>query len=353
MIDGRYRVLADNLSPETTTYVARNMPTNTPLHFLVQRFDDGMWSSDSVSNTTTAYIPSTIVPLPGPNSISTESGEKSIDVSFSYINSLKYMEAYVEQYAVSLYVNGTYQVISSSIPANQKSFVITGLNSNWSYYILVQARIGGRWSSDDLSQVKPASTRPNPMIPTSPIFLLTNHPTRSSALLLQWNKNTGAARYAVSILQANGSYRVIDANISPNQTSYTISGLNNWQEYHVLLQAQMDGRWSDDSHYLLRAATPKPVIVPAPPFIIKSYGDYGITIQIQDNGQEYERYAVAMYANGRYQLLTANLKSNNLTVVNVFKDVEYVFLVQWYHRQLQRWSSDMPQNRRVFTLNPK
>lgn len=352
LIDGSYRVIDSNISPETTSYLVKNLPLGKTCHILVQAYADGAWSSDAAGNTVPVFIPNFgVVPSPTWSSIS--STANTISVNVGYVNPEPYsMNLIVEKYAVSLRENGAYRVIDSNIPRHRMPYTITGLKPDTLYAVLVQAHVAGKWSSDNPLNVLYIKTKPSPQAPTPPTFRVATNYRLGNSLYINWNEVKGAARYAVSILEDNGSYRVINADISASQSSYIITGLTNWKQYWVLMQAQVDGRWSSDSISVTRSGMPKPVQLPAPDWDMSTPIFGTVKISIYTDPLQYSHYAIAIYEDGRYRVLTSNFKGKELTIYGLAVGNQYTFLVQGYHKDLKMWTSDQPQYRQSIRTTP-
>ena len=140
------------------------------------------------------------------------------------------------KYAVSIYKGtGTnYNTLTTSITGT--SYTATGLTNGTTYQFLVQAYVGGKWSTfttADHVSATPNDTKPADIKAT----------TASGKVTLNWNAVENATKYAVSIYKGTGTnYTILSKTITG--TSYTATGLTNGTTYQFLVQAYIGGKWS-------------------------------------------------------------------------------------------------------------
>ncbi len=146
---------------------------------------------------------------------------------------------------------------------------------------------------------------------------------------LSWNAVEGAKKYAVAIYE-NGKYTVLDDSLTG--TTYTAKNLTNGKEYKFLVQSYT-GKWSSSSTKYLVSATPKNDSVI--PEVTATAGDGQVTLT-WNAVESAKKYAVAIYENGKYTVLSDTLTGTTYTAKNLTNGTEYKFLVQSY---TSKWSS--------------
>ena len=138
------------------------------------------------------------------------------------------------KYAIAEYIDGKYK--NYSVDWKDTTYTISGLANGYQHTFLVQANINGRWSAFSSSNYVTATPQ-GTMKPTAQIVS-----TTFDSVSLEWNAVPGATKYAIAIQQADGSFKNYDVNY--RGTSYTIDGLESETNYKILVQANINGRWS-------------------------------------------------------------------------------------------------------------
>ena len=155
-------------------------------------------------------------------------------------------------YAVAEYVNGKYAILTSTLPSDTTSYTVSNLGNGYEHQFLVQAKVGGYWSSDNtsllVSGTPQGTTKPGNIQATG---------TKNS-IELSWDAVPGATKYAVSTKNADGTYNIRTTSVT--DTFYTLTGLTNGVEYPILVQAYVCGHWNtytdDDLVYAMPTGNP-------------------------------------------------------------------------------------------------
>ena len=312
--DGKYSIYTTEC--KDTTYKISSLPIGEKCTFLVQAYVDGRWTSDAASERVDIRI------IPNPKPKATPSGDGEITLSWDAVPG-------ASNYAVAKYENGKYTILTSSLSSDTTSYTVSNLGNGYEHKFLVQARVGGYWSSDNttllVSGTPQGTTKPGNIQVVE---------TRG-AVSLSWDAVPGATKYAVSTRNADGTYNIRTTSVSG--TSYTLSGLTNGVEYPILVQAYVCGHWNAYTDSDLVYATPQDPASPKPK--ATPSGDGEITLS-WDAVPGASNYAVAKYENGKYTILTSSLSSDttSYTVSNLGNGYEHKFLVQ--ARVGGYWSSD-------------
>ena len=209
------------------------------------------------------------------------------------------------------------------------SYTVSDLANGVEHAFLVQARVGGRWSSfssADLVRAAPSGT----VRPGAPGV----DPLDSSAEL-SWGAVPGAESYAVATRTGGGAW--VTHTYGCRGTSYTVRGLDNGRSYEFLVQARVGGRWSSFSESDIARAIPTDGISPDPE--VTPSGD-GVLTLTWDSIPGATSYAIAEWKNGKYYTYSLDCLSTSYTVENLSNGRDHYFLVQAYVNG--RWSSSSP-----------
>ncbi len=137
-----------------------------------------------------------------------------------------------EAYAVAEYVGGRY--VTYTLDCRDTTYTVSDLANGYEHSFLVQAKVGGRWSSfgpANLVKATPEGAM-RPSVSAEPA---------DRSVALTWDPVPGAERYAVAVREGSG-WRTFTYDC--RGTSYTATGLSNGTEYEFLVQALCMGRWS-------------------------------------------------------------------------------------------------------------
>ncbi|SEL29433.1 fibronectin type III domain-containing protein [Ruminococcus albus] len=117
------------------------------------------------------------------------------------------------------------------------------------------------------------------------------------AVKLQWTDINGAEKYGVAGF-INGKWRMIDEG---EGTSYVLKGLLAGKEYKVCVATKLNGEWFTDPSNAI-VVTPKLKTVNDNPAVTYVKGNNAVKLS-WDAVDGAEKYAVAGYVNGRWQIL--------------------------------------------------
>ena len=143
-----------------------------------------------------------------------------------------------ERYAVAeVMPGGSYRNLDLGVSGT--SYLASGLANGVEHRFLVQALVGGRWSSFGEGQycaVTPlGAVRPAPAAAAG-----------DGRVSLSWAPVSGAERYAVAWRPA-GSQSWTTSTYDCAGTSWEVAGLSNGRAYEFVVQARSWGRWTDFS----------------------------------------------------------------------------------------------------------
>ena len=232
--DGKYSIYATEC--KDTFYTISNLTIGENCEFLVQSYVNGKWSTDSASARTEIRI------IPTPEVTTELSGDGQVTLSWAAVPG-------ATNYAVAEYVDGKYTILTSTLSSDTTSYTVSNLGNGYEHQFLVQAKVGGYWSSDNTSLLVSAT----PQGTTKPSNIQATG-TKNS-IELSWGAVPGATKYAVSTKNADGTYNIRTTSVTG--TSCTLTGLTNGVEYPVLVQAYVCGHWSAYTDSDLVYATPQ------------------------------------------------------------------------------------------------
>ena len=222
------------------------------------------------------------------------------------------------KYAIAEYVDGSYKNFDTNFKGT--TYTISNLANEYQHTFLVQAYINGKWSAFSAANYVKATPH-GTVKPTAKVTA-----TSSSSVTLNWNSVPGASRYAVAIKTGNDSYR--NYTTTYTGTSYTISGLSESTSYEILVQANINGRWSAFSNAdLVKTTTDRDKTRPAAS--VASTGDGTVTLK-WDAVEGAAKYAIAEYVDGSYKNFDTNFKGTTYTISNLANEYQHTFLVQAY-----------------------
>lgn len=202
-----------------TSYTVTGLENGEDYQFLVQAYVDGHWTYFSNRD----IFSCTLIPMPEARVEST--GDGTVTLSWGAVDG-------AEAYAVAEYVGGRY--VTYTLDCRDTTYTVSDLANGYEHSFLVQAKVGGRWSSfgpANLVKATPEGAM-RPSVSAEPA---------DRSVALTWDPVPGAERYAVAVREGSG-WRTFTYDC--RGTSYTATGLSNGAEYEFLVQALCMGRWS-------------------------------------------------------------------------------------------------------------
>ena len=180
---------------------------------------------------------------------------------------------------------------------------------------MVQAYVDGKWSSyteEDLVKAIPVDLRaPKPYVKS----------TGNGTVTLAWDPIEGATDYAIAEY-IDGSYKTY--TLTCKDTVYTISDLANGYEHAFLVQAKVNGKWSEYGPVNHVMAVPHGEVSPSP----KAKAGNRSAIISWDKVPGATKYAVAIKTSSGYSTYTLNCTGTSYTIPNLRSGVTYQVLVQ-------------------------
>ena len=289
-----------------TSYTVSDLANGVEHAFLVQARVGGRWSSFSSADLVRA-TPSGIV---RPGAPGVDPLDSSAELSWGAVPG-------AESYAVATRTGGGAWV-THTYDCRGTSYTVRGLDNGRSYEFLVQARVGGRWSSFSESDI----TRAIPADGISPDPEVT--PSGDGVLTLTWDSIPGATSYAIAEWK-NGKYYTYSLDCL--STSYTVENLSNGRDHYFLVQAYVNGRWSSSSPALRVVGRP---VGTTKPMVSVSAG-YQSAYLSWNAVPGASRYAIAIRdSKGSYKTLTYNCASTSYTAIDLPGGCPCTLLVQAY-----------------------
>ena len=141
------------------------------------------------------------------------------------------------KYAIAEYIDGSYKTYT--LDCKDTSYTVSNLANGYKHTFLVQANINGRWSS--FSSINHVSATPQGTVKPTPQIKSTTY----NSITVNWGAVPGASKYAIATRESNGSYKTYTLDCTG--TSYTINGLASNTSYQILVQANINGKWSSFS----------------------------------------------------------------------------------------------------------
>ena len=293
--DGSYRNFTTEFTG--TSYTATGLSNGRSYDFLVQAWVDGSWSSFGSSD----LVSATPSDPTSPKNVKAEAaGSGEVTLSWDPVEG-------AEAYAVAEYSDGSYRNFTTEFTGT--SYTATGLSNGRPHEFLVQAKVGGRWSSASaglrVSATPQGATKPEPEAEPG-----------NGSVKLTWDAVPGAAKYAVVREDTTTA-------IYTDEYSYEARGLKNGTRYAFHVRALIDGSWTslvDDAVY----ATPSS---PFSPKVDASLNGNGSVNLKWDGVSGADRYAIALKVGSEYKTYTYDCTDTEFTVEGLGPGV-YQFLVQ-------------------------
>ena len=208
-----------------TSFVIDGLTNGRVYKFLVQAYVNGSWSSFNADDYTKCDL------IPWPRAAASPAGDGEALIEWGAVDG-------AERYAVAeVMPGGSFRNLDLGVSGT--SYLASGLANGVEHRFLVQALVGGRWSSFGEGQycaVTPqGAVRPAPEASAG-----------DGRVSLSWAPVSGAERYAVAWRPA-GSQSWTTSTYDCAGTSWEVAGLSNGRAYEFVVQARSWGRWTDFS----------------------------------------------------------------------------------------------------------
>lgn len=201
---------------------------------IVQSYAGGHWSAFSDSDLVKVHFSDPLAPIASASAV----GDGSVHLEWSAVEGAK-------KYAIAEKLgDGSYRTYTTECIAT--SYDVSDLSNGKKHSFIVQAFVGGHWSS--YGDVYLVSATPHGVI--APVV---SAEPGDHCVKLMWSPVAGASRYAIAVKTANG---FTTYTYNHKGTSYTIRDLLGGTEYSFLVQAYIDGSWTAYSEPDLVRAVP-------------------------------------------------------------------------------------------------
>ena len=283
-----------------TTYTISNLTNGKEYNFLIQAYVKGVWTAYTPNN----YIKATPINdlIPRPIIVNTEGN--SVTLSWEPIDG-------ATKYAISSQNPG----VNYSLDCTDTTYTVSNLANGKEYSFLVQAYIDGEWTSYGPGVYVTVSfvdkTAPKPQVDF----------VGNGTVTLSWEPIEGATEYAIAEY-INNSYKTYTLNCKT--TTYTISDLANGYEHEFLVQAKVNGKWSDYGPLNHVRATPHGVVSPSPKAVA---GNRSAKIT-WEKVPGATKYAIAIKTSSGYKTYTLGCTGTSYTISGLRSGTTYQVLVQ-------------------------
>lgn len=291
------------VSKDSTSLNLTGLRNGASYSFCVRAQFQGTWSKALDSDWVSCTPTSAEAPVPVVSQVS----DNSVALTWSPIPD-------ATAYAVASKTANGYKTYT--LACTDTSFVIDGLSAGKEYRFLVQAFVNGKWSAFSDANLIAARTA-NRLAPKAEVAS-----TSGTNVTLEWNAVEGATKYAVAERVGDG-YKTFSYGVTG--TSFTIENLSKSVTHRFLVQAFVDGKWSDFSDDDLIAVALEDEA--APKVTGSCTGDGQVTLSWAPVSGA-TKYAVAEYVNGSYKTYTLDCTSTSYVVSNLGNGYEHRFLVQ-------------------------
>ena len=206
-----------------TSYEIDGLENGKTYTFLVQAYANGRWNTFTSDDYLTCKL------VPSPQATAEATGDGEVTVSWKAV-------AGAERYAVAERLkDGSYRTYT--LDEKGTSFKVSDLANGVTHRFLVQARVGGSWSSTADGHLCSAA-------PSGTVRPKVSAKAGDRSVELTWGHVPGATRYAVAVRQGSG-YKTYTLDCA--KESYTVTGLSNGASYSFLVQAWNGSSWSSFS----------------------------------------------------------------------------------------------------------
>ncbi len=214
-----------------TSYEIDGLENGKTYTFLVQAYANGRWNNFTSDDYLTCKL------VPSPEAAAEATGDGEVTVSWKPV-------AGAERYAVAERLkDGSYRTYT--LDEKGTSYRVSDLANGVTHRFLVQARVGGSWSSAADGHLCSAA-------PSGTVRPRVSAKAGDRSVELSWGHVPGATRYAVAVRQGSG-YKTY--TLGCEKESYTVTGLSNGASYSFLVQAWNGSSWSPFSDADLVACT--------------------------------------------------------------------------------------------------
>ena len=214
-----------------TSYEIDGLENGKTYTFLVQAYANGRWNNFTSDDYLTCKL------VPSPQAAAEATGDGEVTVSWKPV-------AGAERYAVAERLkDGSYRTYT--LDEKGTSYRVSDLANGVTHRFLVQARVGGSWSSAADGHLCSAA-------PSGTVRPRVSAKAGDRSVELSWGHVPGATRYAVAVRQGSG-YKTY--TLGCEKESYTVTGLSNGASYSFLVQAWNGSSWSPFSDADLVACT--------------------------------------------------------------------------------------------------
>ena len=206
-----------------TSYEIDGLENGKTYTFLVQAYTNGRWNTFTSDDYLTCKL------VPSPQAAAEATGDGEVTVSWKPV-------AGAERYAVAeKMADGSYRTYT--LDEKGTSYRVSDLANGVTHRFLVQARVGGSWSSTADGHLCSAA-------PSGTVRPKVSAKAGDRSVELTWGHVPGATRYAVAVRQGSG-YKTYTLDCA--KESYTVKGLSNGTSYKFLVQAWNGSSWSSFS----------------------------------------------------------------------------------------------------------
>ena len=298
-----FKLLTSSLT--MNNYHISGLMQNTEYTLLVQVNLDGEWSHyDSTDYYTCSTIRTCPVAKAEPYAVG------GVQVSWEAVPNAK-------NYAVAECFGGSqYHIFSTCI--TDTKYVVENLSCNKDHYFIVQAFVGGSWSSfteEDFVHAKPNG----PIKPDS-----VSADCYDTSIKLTWTIVPGAESYAVWVRDNESDFRLRTSDCK--DATFLVNSLAVDTEYIFLIQVRLNGKWSDydssDFHsFATKSRCPKAKAT--------ATGDGEVTISWVPKEQKDILFAVSeIKPNGQVIRLTDSCYEKTFVAADLQNKTMHTFVVQ-------------------------
>lgn len=290
-----------------TSYTITGLNNGDTYSFLVQSYANGAWSTFNHNDYVTVEL------VPSPTVHVTYTGDGTVTLTWDAVDATCY--------AIAEWLGTGQNYHTFTYNCTNDTYTITDLPNEITHAFIVQANINGVWSPLEFTYQVTAT----PHGPVKPTAHIDN--TTATTISLSWNRVSGATKYAIARkLPGSGDYDTYTYDCTG--TSYVLHNLEQGENYQILVQAFVDGKWSAYSDADLVSTTTS--LVPSPSVHIVRTSDGSVTLGWTPVSGA-SQYAVAEWLGpNQYRTFTYNCTGTEYTVSNLSNYVRHGLFVQAY-----------------------